>query len=104
MTETTTPYRPLSEGDLDAIGQWQSTLAAVGDAVGGWGYKADARQTGASVHFKFDQRTDVAQTMQFIEVIHTSPQKLNQVCTRLLAADAENARLRALLAENGVNL
>jgi hypothetical protein len=76
----------LTTKERAAVQQWADRLDQIGEAVGGWTHKAEARRTGASVHFRFQNETDVETSLAFIELLSTTPQKLNQLAKRVLAA------------------
>lgn len=59
-------------------------LLRVGDATGGWTTKADARQTGCSIHFKFENKVPVHTAMEFITIIEEAPGMLTNALRLLL--------------------
>lgn len=86
-TPMTTAERGNVQGIIDRVDK-------IGEKVGSWDLKTDARQTGASVHAKFANRVDVFDALEWVEILNQCPQKLTSACERLLRADAEIARLQ----------
>lgn len=48
-------------------------ILALGGEIGGWTTKVDARQTGCSIHFTFDNKVPVQTTMEFVYLIENAP-------------------------------
>ena len=97
---------PIDVKGRQGIQNVLDTLAGIDNLIGGWTSSADARQTGLTLHIKFDRKTDVMTgTMVFGNVLERSPAMLGDACRRLLAAmdateadTAAAARLRSLAA------
>lgn len=62
-------------------------ILAIDDLIGGWTIKADLRQTGMSVHFKFDKRVDIGTTARFLTLIENSPGMLVNALRLLLGEE-----------------
>lgn len=60
----------------------------LGDAVGAWTMKCQARQTGVSHYLTFDNKVDVMTALAFIERMDQSPPLLVDACEKFLVADA----------------
>lgn len=61
------------------------TLERLGEAVGEWTSKSDARQTGVSMHLRFAKKVDVYTSLEFVQVMERCPAMLADACRRLLA-------------------
>lgn len=96
--EAETGYKPLTDHELDVAHTSLARIEAIGEAITSWTHKADARETGATVHFKFERRADVFTALEFVTVMNGSVPMLGPVYRRLLAADTEVARLREQVA------
>lgn len=85
------PGRPWSDGEWDSIRQIVQQLDGVDEITGGFSTKVDARQTGFTIHVRFENRTDVMSTITVAEVFEGAGPKLAQILHRLLAQhDAAN--------------
>ncbi len=62
-------------------------LEGIGKAIGSYTTKADARETGCSIHFKFENKVDVmSTTMDFVSQVERAPALLANACRRLITA------------------
>lgn len=84
MPPTAWPLTDQARTNIEAI---VDQLKAIDDLIGTWTYKCEARQTGASIHAKFENKIGVNETLRWIELIFESPALLADACRRLLAAD-----------------
>lgn len=79
---------PLDDVARSGVERLLEQLAEIDDTTGGFTTKSDLRQTGMSLHVKFDKKVDVlATTMPFLTMLERSPALLANACRRLLAAD-----------------
>lgn len=62
-------------------------LKNIDEATGGWTVKTDARQTGCSMHIKFDNKTDVLTTLQFANMLQLAPGMLANALRLLLGEE-----------------
>lgn len=63
------------------------TLKSLGNQVGEWSHKVEAREQGVSIHIRFDNKTDVWTTARWADILQQCPGKLINACERLLKAD-----------------
>ena len=79
----------MTANDAEKIRRNMDSILAIDDAIGGYTTKADCRQTGCSIHFKFDNKVDVNTTMRFFTLIEQCPGMLVNAM-RLLLGDRKS--------------
>jgi hypothetical protein len=91
-------YTKLTEEGRQSVRSIIDKLTTVGEAIGGWQSKMNARQSGVDLYIHFDNKVDVmTTTVQFANQLEQAPSLLVDACQRLLDADAAVAHLGQLL-------
>lgn len=75
---------PFSEREVSVLTQIRDELLSLDDLTGGWTTKVDVRQTGFSLHVKFDNKVGIDTSIRMSEVFDQASVKLCQVVSRLL--------------------
>lgn len=65
----------------------KDTILDIDTAIGGFTTKADLRQTGMSVHFKFDNRVSIDTTAKFLGIVEQAPGMLVNALRLLLGEE-----------------
>lgn len=81
-------HQPLNDAARARIRGVIDALVKMEETTGGFTSKVDARQTGCSVHVRFENKVGVNTSLDFWQQIVESPAMLADACRRLLAADA----------------
>ena len=76
--------KPFNPEEIEVLRGMVKQLLALDDATGGWTTKIDARQSGFSLHVKFDGKCPVDVALLTAEVFDQAPIKLCQVASRVL--------------------
>jgi hypothetical protein len=75
---------PFGPEEIVVLRDMLAFLLNLDDIHGGWTSKIDARQTGFSLHVKFDKRVDVGTTITVANAFEQGTVKLCQVVARVL--------------------
>jgi hypothetical protein len=75
---------PFSPAEQKVLREMLDSLLGLDDIHGGWTSKIDARQTGFSLHVKFDKKVDVGTSISVANAFEQSTTKLCQVVARVL--------------------
>jgi hypothetical protein len=75
---------PFSELEQETLRTILQQLEGLDDLIGGWTSKVDARQTGFSLHVKFDKKVSVQDTLTVAAVFENASMKLVQVVGRVV--------------------
>lgn len=84
--------KPWSPEEIAVMRGMVEHLLVLDDITGGWTTKIDARQTGFSLHVKFDRKSSVKFTAQTAQVFEQAPIKLCQIASRVLDQLAEGVQ------------
>jgi hypothetical protein len=76
--------KPFSPDEVAVLRGMVTQLLALDDITGGWTSKVEGRQSGFSLHVKFDRKSSVEETLQAAQVFDQAPIKLCQVASRIL--------------------
>jgi hypothetical protein len=77
----------FDEAQLDVFDDVRQRILDNETATGTWTTKAEARQTGCSLHIKYEKRTDVlGGSSMFIEILEGSAAKLFWIMDKILEA------------------
>lgn len=82
------PYAPMNEAQRANVQDVIDKLTRVGEAIGGWTDKVEARETGATYRATFERKVDVYTTLEWAHQLSNAPALLADCCRKLLAADA----------------
>lgn len=78
---------PLDAKGRENIKRIRDEIVALDGRIGGWTTKSQARQTGLSMHFRFENKVDLMETtLKFMGLIEKAPGMLVDALDRLLAA------------------
>jgi hypothetical protein len=75
---------PFSPEEVTVLRGMVETLLALDDITGGWTAKSDVRQSGFSLHVKFDRKSSVDEVLRAVQVFEQTPIKFCQVASRVL--------------------
>ena len=75
---------PWSDREVEVLREIRDELLSLDDIHGGWETKIDARQTGFSLHVKFDKRVDVQTAIRVATIFDQGSVKLCQIVARVL--------------------
>lgn len=75
---------PFSLDEQKVLREVLDFLLGLDDIHGGWTSKIDARQTGFSLHIKFDKRVDVRTSIAVATAFEQATVKLCQVVARVI--------------------
>lgn len=74
----------FSEAEVATLREIVAQLDAQDERCGGWSSKIDARQTGFSLHIKFDKKVDIMQAITVANIFEQSSTRLYQIVDRVL--------------------
>lgn len=74
----------FSEAEVAGLRAILAQLDGQDDLIGGWSTKVDARQTGFSLHVKFDKKVDAMESIRASAIFAQSPGRLYQIVDRVL--------------------
>ncbi len=78
---------PLTDHEKQNLQRIIDRIAELDGAIGGWTRKAECRETGLSMHVKFDKKQHGIDTaMAFLTLLEQAPGLLRSACERLLEA------------------
>ena len=84
------PWGPMERAALREI---VAQLDSLDETTGGWTAKLDARQTGFSLHIRFDKKVDIMKSLEAAAVFEHGPEKLCQIVNRIVGQlESEAAR------------
>lgn len=87
---------PFSDSEVAVLRDIIATLEHQDSLIGGWSTKIDARQTGFSLHIKFDKKVGVQDAIAIANVFDNGTLKLYQIIHRVLGQiDAAKAEAKA---------
>lgn len=75
---------PFSEAEVAALRDILAQLNSQEEMIGNWSTKCDARQTGFSLHAKFEKKVDIMDTLAVVAVMEQAPIRLYQIVDRVL--------------------
>lgn len=91
---------PLTDERVAKIRTLRDQINETWDAIGEWTTKTEARQTGFSMHVRFENRVDVLKTTaRWVNLMEQGPAMLLEAIGKLLAAHDERVELLDLLAD-----
>lgn len=67
-----------------ALREIVAQLDGLDSATGGWTTKLEARQTGFSLHIRFDKKVGIEQSLAAAAVFENGPEKLCQIVSRVV--------------------
>lgn len=76
---------PFTDERAESIRTLLSQMEGIDERIGGWTSKVECRQTGLSLHARFDKKTNVQTSMMVRAMFEDCPEKLASACRRLLA-------------------